>query len=226
MYLIVVTQYKKKATLFFTMLFIWICIFLAIVFFINNTIRYTATIDNSLSFDYSSSLKIKSIYSQNSNPILTVKASSTEIKPYIHFKSDQHNIEFNYPDYFKLDFQDFPGSSIKYHVELGNKSIPNCTGIIQIWDLPYSLDKFLTASKKSSSTDFINFTNKKVIVNDMHGYSWEYSVRTPAGKYHALEVFIQKDKCMYRISYFLPEKYFNVKEKKTFWNIVNSLKVN
>ena len=116
MYIIVFTQFKKKIALFFIVICIWICLFLAIGYFINNTFKYTATIDNSLSFDYSSTLKIKSIYSIDSNPILTVRASSTENNSYIHFKSDQNNIEFNYPDHFKLDFQDFPGSIIKYHI--------------------------------------------------------------------------------------------------------------
>ena len=225
MYIIVFTQFKKKIALFFIVICIWICLFLAIGYFINNTFKYTATIDNSLSFDYSSTIKIKSIYSINSNPILTVRASSTENYSYIHFKSDQNNIEFNYPDHFKLDFQDFPGSIIKYHIELSNKNNANSTGIIQIWDLPYSLDKFLIASKNNSSTEFINFIDKKIEVNNMFGHSWEYTVNTQSGKYHALEVFIKKEQSMYRISYFLPEKSYSAKEKRIFWNIVNSLEV-
>jgi hypothetical protein len=155
-----------------------------------------------------------------------VQASNSIYKTFIDFKSSEEGFEFSYPSIFEINKKNFPGSEILYHIDFQNKEQKMESGFIQVWSLPYSLEKFLEDSKQAAMVNFIDFSSKKIRVNDLNGYFWEYTVKSPSENYKALEVFLSKNPKIYRISYFLPESNFDNEEYEMFWKMVKSLKVN
>lgn len=226
MYLILVTNYRKKLLLFFSLLLLWVLILAGTGLLIDETVKYTVTINSNLSFSYPATYTIANIYSKNDNSAPYLQASNSIYKSFIDFKSPEEGFEFSYPSIFEINKQNFPGSEILYHIDFRNKQDKTKGGFVQVWSLPYSLEKFLENSKQSAMVDFINFNSKKIKVNNLDGYFWEYTVKNASENYKALEVFLSKNSRLYRISYFMPEKKYNNDEYEMFWKIVKSLKIN
>jgi len=226
MHFILVTNYKKKLLLLFSILMFWILIIIGTGILIDETVKYTVNVNSHLSFSYPATFNLSNIYSKNDNSAPYLQASNSNYKNFINFKSMDEVFEFSYPSIFEINKQNFPGSEILYHIDFHNKQEKMKSGFVQEWSLPYSLEKFLEDSKKSAMVDFINFSSKKIKVNNLEGYFWEYVIKSASGNYKGLEVFLSKNSKLYRISYFMPEKDYNNSEYEMFWKIVKSLKVN
>jgi len=205
---------------------LWIFIIAGTGLLIDETVKYTITVNSHLSFSYPATFNISNVYSKADNPAPYLLASNNNYKNFIDSKSIDDGFEFSYPSVFEINKKNFPGSEILYHIDFQNKQERKKSGFVQVWSLPYSLEKFLEDSKKSAMVDFINFSSKKIKVNNLEGYFWEYTNKGTSGNYKALEVFLSKNSKLYRISYFIPEKEYNNDEYDMFWKMVKSLKVN
>jgi hypothetical protein len=225
MHFILVTNYKKKLLLLLSILLLWLLIIIGTELLIDGNVKYTVTVNSHLSFSYPATISISNVYTKNDDSAPYLEASNSNYKKFIEFKSPEEGFEFNYPSVFEINKQNFPGSEILYHIDFRNKQDKTKYGFVQVWSLPYSLDKFLEDSKKSAMVDFINFSSEKIKVNNLDGYFWEYSIKGPSGNHKALEVFLAKNSKLYRISYFMPENKYDKDEYDMFWKIVKSLKV-
>lgn len=225
MHLIFVTNYKKKLLIIFSLLLLWLLIVLGTGILIDKTVKYSVTIDNHLSFSYPATLNILNLYSKNDNSAPYIQASNSNYKSFIDFKSADEGLEFSYPSIFEINQLKFSGGEILYHIDFQNKQDKKKAGFIQVWNMPISLEQFLQESKKSAMVDFINFSSKKIKVNNLEGYLWEYTVKGSSMNFKALEVFLSKNSKLYRISYFVPEKEYSKDEYEMLWKIVESLKV-
>lgn len=225
MYFILVTNYKKKLLLILSILLLWIFIFVGTGLLIDETVKFTITVNSHLSFSCPITINVSNFYSKYESSTPYLEASNSNYKNFIDFKSDIEGLEFSYPSVFEINKQSFPGSEILYHIDFQNRQEKLKGGFVQVWSLPYSIEKFLENSKKSAMVDFINFSSKKFKSNNLEGYAWEYNIKGSAENYKALEVFISKNSKLYRISYFIPEKSYNNDEYELYWNIVKSLKI-
>lgn len=226
MFFILITNYKKKILLIFSILLLWALIIVSTGLLIDESVKYTITVNSHLSFSCPLTYSISNIYSKDENSTPYVQASNSNYKNFINFKSSEEGFEFSYPTIFEINKQNFPGSEILYHIDFHNKQQKSKGGFVQVWSLPYSLEKFLEDSKQSAMVNFINFSSEKIKVNNLDGYLWEYTIKSASENYKALEVFFSKNSRLYRISYFLPEKNYDNDENELFWKIVKSLKVN
>lgn len=222
---ILVTNYKKKLLLFLSIFLLWILIIVGAGLLIDETLKYTITINSQLSFSCPAMFNISNVYARNDNSAPYLQASNSIYKDFIDFKSSEEGFEFSYPSIFEINKQNFPGSEILYHIDFQNKQEKTKRGFVQVWSLPYSLEKFLEDSKQNAMVNFINFSSRTIKVNNLEGYFWEYTFKGDSGYYRALEVFLLKNSKLYRISYFIPEKKYNSVEYQLYWKIVESLKV-
>lgn len=228
MFIIIVKNYKKRVVLFFSILILWISMFILSNFFLNNSLIYKVTINNSLSFSYPIDFIVENIYvnEQLSNSIVETNSSSKKpvAQGFTNFKSAEGRFSFNYPSLFQLNHGAYLGSDILYHIDFHDKP-KTIHGFIQVWHLPYSLSEFLEKSKSTSSQNFTYFNSKQVKVNNFPGYLWDYEVRGNNGKYYkGSEVFFKNNSKMYRISYFVPKELWNKTQSDIFWSMVNSFK--
>lgn len=223
---IIITNYKRKLLIVLTILLLWALIIVGTGLALNETVRYTFTVNSQLSFSCPAAFKISNIYSKDNNSAPYIEASNSKYKSFVDFKSAEDGFEFSYPSGYKIEEKNFPGTEILYHVDFQSKQDKSKGGYVQVWNIPYSLEKFLDESKQASMIDFISFSSKNIEVNYLKGYIWEYTFRGASENYKALEIFLSKDSKVYQISYHMPEKSFNNDETKLFWNIVDSLKVN
>ncbi len=225
MYIISIDNYKRKLLFLFLMLVLLILIIIGTGLLINNAVKYTVNFNDNISISYPATYTISNVYSKADNSAPYLQASNTSYKSYINYKSIDEGIEFSYPSIFKINSKTFPGSEIVFHLDFQNKKEKLKSGFVQVWNLPYSLEKFLENSKQTAMEDFINFSSKKIKVNNLEGYFWEYDVSRASGNYKALEVFLSKGSKMYRISYFIPEKLYGKDEYEMYWKMVDSLKI-
>lgn len=226
MHYFIITNYKRKLLITLSVILLWILIIIGTGQALDETVKYTVTVNSQLSFSCPAALKISNIYSKDNSSSPYIEASNSKYKSFVDFKTAEDGFEFSYPAGFEIDEKSFPGSEILYHVDFVNRKNRFQGGFVQVWNIPYSLDKFLNESMKAATIDFINFSSQKIEVNNLKGYLWEYTFKGPSENYKALEAFLSKDSKVYRISYHTPEKAFNEEDVKLFWNIVQSLKVN
>ncbi|WP_027627793.1 PsbP-related protein [Ruminiclostridium cellobioparum] len=225
MNIIIISNYKRKLLIIFTVVTLWILFIIAAGHLYYSKVQYTLYINSNVSLSYPSTISIKNVYSKYSDSAPYIQASNTNYKNFIEFKSQEEGFEFSYPSIFKLNQQNFPGSEILYHIDFQNKEDRKFYGFVQVWNMPQTLEQFLEASKEAATTEFINFTSKKVKVNGLNGYFWEYTVDSADEKYKALEVFLAKGSRFYRISYYMPEKDYGKNDYDMFWRMVESFKI-
>lgn len=225
MNIIIISNYKRKLLIIFTVVTLWILFIIAAGHLYYSKVQYTLYINSNVSLSYPSTISIKNVYSKYSDSAPYIQASNTNYKNFIEFKSQEEGFEFSYPSIFKLNQQSFPGSEILYHIDFQNKEDRKFYGFVQVWNMPQTLEQFLEASKEAATTEFINFTSKKVKVKGLNGYFWEYTVDSADEKYKALEVFLAKGSRFYRISYYMPEKDYGKNDYDMFWRMVESFKI-
>ena len=208
---------------------LWIILFILTEMFLNSSLTANVTIDNSFSFSYPVKYDIESIYINDMVRDSSIQTNSTLLKPmskrFSTYKSVEGEFSFKYPSAFFLNEQKFEGSEILYHISFKDKENSK-HGFVQVWDLPYDLDKFLQNSLSYSDQQYKQFDFKSIISNGIPGIYWDYSIITEDNKtYKGSEVFLKKENKMYRISYFVPEHLWNKKEKNVFKEMVYSFKV-
>lgn len=228
MFIIYVSSYKKKIAVSGIIFLLWVFMFFAADFIVNNSLIFKVTINNCLSFSYPYSIQLDGIYLKDRLESNAIEANSSYRKPiaqkFTNYNSLKGKFSFNYPSAFTIQQKDFPGSDILYHIDFHNAE-KTAHGFVQVWNLPYPLKDFLEQSKSVSKQNFKSFVSKPIYVNNEPGYLWDYVVKVKDGTYYkGMEVFFQKDGRMYRISYFIPAKLWNKTQSKIFWNMVYSFK--
>lgn len=222
---IYISNYKRKLVILTAVVLFWIVILISAGILIDATINYTISLNNRISFTYSDHISVSQIYAKDPASAPYLQASNSNYKNFIDFKSEQENFKFSYPSVFEIHQQEFPGSEILYHIDFQNKKDKTILGFVQVWNLPYSLERFLESSKENSLAEFIEFSSEKIHVNNLDGYLWNYTIKSPNGNYKSLEAFFQKDSKLYRISYFIPAGKYIKNDYDIFWKMVNSFKV-
>ncbi len=225
MNVIIISNYKRKLVIFSAIILLWILFFIGAELLYDNTIQYTISINSSISLSYPSKMNIKNIYSKYSDSSPYIQASNNNYKNFVEFKSVEEGFVFSYPSLFKLNQQSFPGSEILYHIDFQNTDDKKFYGFVQVWHMPQSLESFLESSKEAAMNEFIDFVSKKIRVNGLDGYFWEYTTESTNEKYKNLEVFLAKGSKFYRISYYIPEKNYDKNDYNMFWKMVDSFKV-
>jgi hypothetical protein len=225
LFIFIVNNFRKRIAKLFLVSILWTGVIVWALYAFGSNVRFTITVDNNMTFSYSNNIIITNIYSNGKRPISTIQASNSAKNALIEVKVPEQKLQFSYPSTFKVSKQDFPGSDIIYHIDFTNKEKKGSTGFIQVWNMPYSLDNFLKNSKENSLSEFLEFNSQKVNVNGLDGFLWEYIVKSPNGNFKGLEVFLQRDSKLYRVSYFIPQSLYTIGDKNTFTEIVNSLKV-
>lgn len=141
------------------------------------------------------------------------------------FQSGDDKLMFEYPCDFKALEKSFDGSEIIYHVDLIDKD-NNCWGFVQVWNISESLENFLDVSKKMSQIEFVDFKEDKIMVNELEGYEWKYNfINNQNIKINAVEVFIQTNDDIYRVSLFSKNNECINKIEKIALDIIKSLKI-
>ncbi len=228
MYIIYVKNYKKRLCLFLLVLALWIVLFFLSGFILENSLLFNVTINDCLEFSYPVAFDVNNIYVNDKLPLDTVQTSSSFKKAlrenFSSYKNLNGRFSFSYPSAFVLNQENFSGGEILYHIDFHDKTAIH-RGFVQVWDLPYPLEEFLENSKSASLQTFKYFSSKKITVNGLEGYFWDYSSSGGNGKYYkSSEVFLKKGQRMYRISYFVPEDLWNDEQEKIFWHMVSSFK--
>jgi hypothetical protein len=225
MYFLYVANCRKKLLLIIGIILFWAVLIMGVGILFDDTIKYTVTVNSQISFTCPSDFAITDIYASDINSAPYIQASNSKYKSFVDFYSSEQDFHFTYPSNFKLDQKTFPGSEILYHVDFQNKSDKKFIGFVQVWNLPYPLEKFLESSKENSLSEFINFSSKKITVNDLDGFFWEYTVKSAKENFKCLEVFLSKGTKMYRLSFYIPEKKYSKEDYDMFWKMVNSFKI-
>jgi hypothetical protein len=229
---IFVSNYKKKMFIFILIVLLWISVFFISDHIYYNSLVLNVTIDGYMSFSHPLAIELDDIYINKNyytNPEgIAVETSSYFKKPlkleFESYESAEGKFSFNYPSSFILSINDFPGSDILYHVGFHSKDKVS-QGFVQVWNMPYSIEEFLTSSKENSLQSYKYFSSKPVFIDNMPGYYWDYAVLGSDGEYHkGNEVFFKKDSLMYRLSYFVPENQWDNSQYKIFWSMVKSFK--
>ena len=225
MYLLLVKNYKKNIILISSAFLLLIFFIVGIKIWIDKQAKYNVILDENLSISLPFTFIISDIYSNNSETAPYIQTSTSSNKNFIDFKCPEEGFEFSYPSIFEISPLNIPGSEILYHIDFKNKNDISKHGFVQVWKLPYSIEEFLKNSKQNAMVDFIDFNSKKIRINGLDGYLWDYSFNSTSGKYKALEAFLFKNSKLYRVSYFLPLSQYNPNEFDIFWNIVKSIKI-
>lgn len=229
MHVIFIANYKRKALLSGIILSGWILLFTVFGITLNNNLSYNITIDNFLTFTYPFEMQVDNVFINKQFELGTIETSlpynRSHTQKFSSFTSLEGKFSFEYPSVFSLGRQEFPGSEILYHIDFKSKTSP-VNGFVQVWNLPYTLEEFLEQSKSTSQLNFTSFNSKPVFINGLSGYLWDYSFLSGSGSnIKGNEVFLQKEKKMYRISYFVPWELWTKEQEETFRKIVDSFKI-
>lgn len=229
MRILIVRNYRNKIVSAILLMLLWVSMIGVTAFVGSNPLLFKVSVNKSTLFSYPVSYKIDNIYISESMDVNAVKAvslfSSPQAETLKKIEPKGLGISFSFPSAFQVTEQSFAGNEILYHVDFSDKS-KEAYGFVQVWNLKTPLKDFLIASKNTSLSNFKDFRMSELTVNNLDGYLWDYTAVNDSTAVKALEAFLQKDGKMYRISYFVPEKFYNNYHEKTFMNILNSIKVN
>jgi len=228
MRIIVLTNYRKKLKYVALLLLLWLLLFILGSYIIENELLKHITVDSSFEFSYPHSFTVKNVFAKKTvsgqNVICSFFPSYTSTVQFLKYKSLDGNISFNYPSAFVVSEKTFTGGEILYHIDFHDKHNA-IHGFVQVWTLSEDLGTFLKKSIDASQNTYKYFTSEPIEINDLKGYSWDYSVVVDGIHYKSMEIFLSKEGRMCRMSYFLPEDKWNDKQSRIFWKMAKSMKV-
>lgn len=228
MHIIIITNYKRKLKIFAYIAAVWILLFMLGSFLIDNTLLFNITIDSSVEFSYPYSIIIDNILVSSScddrNALYSFAPSRPQAEQFINYESLEGKFSFDYPSAFVLKAGTFTGGDILYHIDFHDRS-DSAHGFVQVWNLTGELGEFLEKSKAASNKTYSYFKSNAIKINGVKGFLWDYSVLTQDGFYKGIEIFLNQNGRMYRLSYFLPEGQWDEKQSELFWNMAKSFKI-
>ncbi len=232
---LIIKNYKKRLVAFCAALTAWSLLLALCGYHIAKPQYACVSMKNCFNLLYPQSIEITHIYNDEKNtepsvsvfrPLQGVLVQESNLpQSYINFKSEKYKLEFKYPSFFNLSPKEFSGGEILYHIDFQSKIGPS-RGFIEVWNMPYSLERFLNNSKATSQQSYKYFSSNPENINGLPGYMWDYSVLGNNNKYYkGMEGFFKKGTRMHRLSYFVPESLWNEKERLIFRNMLQSYKV-
>lgn len=228
MRIVILTNYRNKLKCLAVITLVWLLLFNLGSYIIENEMLLHITVGSSFEFSYPYSITVKNVFVKNAaaeqNVICSYFPLYTRTDQFLKYKSIDGNISFDYPSAFVIDEKTFEGGEILYHIDFhDNQNIVH--GFVQVWTLSEDLGTFLKKSKDSSQNEYKYFISELIEINDLKGYSWDYSVAVGDIYYKGMEVFLTKEGRMYRMGYYLPENKWDDKQSRQFWKMAKSLKV-
>jgi hypothetical protein len=228
MRIIILTNYRKKLLYMTAIILLWLLLFNLGSIIIENEMLLRITVGSSFEFSYPHSIIVRNVFVKNDVTDQSVVYSFlplyTRTDQFLKYKSIDGNISFDYPSAFVISEKTFSGGEILYHIDFhDNQNVVH--GFVQVWTLSEDLGTFLKKSTDSSQNNYKYFITKPIEINDLKGYSWDYSVAVDDHYYKGMEIFLSKEGRMYRMSYFLPEDKWDEKQLRQFWKMVKSMKV-
>lgn len=228
MKVIFIKNYKMKSLACTLLIFLWVSMSYLANFLQYNAMFLKVSIENELDFSYPMNLKIEKIYSNIESDAAAVTATTIFSNPlkgkFSKVNALSNTLSFSFPSAFTINEQNFTGSDILYHVDFNNTS-KDVHGFVQVWNIQSPLNEFLEMSKSSAQQNYTNFKMYPININGVAGYQWDYIAKSDSQSVKAMEVFLEKDNKMYRISYFIPTKNWDKKQSKIFNNIIKSVKI-
>jgi hypothetical protein len=215
---------RRKILASLMVVFLWAAIYYGSGIIFQNIFIINLTVGNLFTFSCPPSFEINNVFINNSiDDAITVSSNLAEpnSQKFSTYSSIKGKFSFKYPSIFTLSEQEFSGSEILYHIDFSD-SQNIIHGLVQVWNIPYSLKDFLNHSKETSIMQFKNFKSTEVKIDDKDGYLWDYIVTT---YYKALEYFFEKYGRIYRISMFSPESQWSKSDESIFWQMVKSFKI-
>lgn len=227
MQVIVLTNYRKKLKYVTFITLFWILLFNLGGYIIENEMLLSMTVGSSFEFSYPHSITVKNVFAQNAasdeSVVYSFFPSYTRTGQFLKYKSLDGNFSFDYPSAFIISEKTFAGSEILYHIDFhDDQNIVH--GFVQVWALSEDLGTFLKKSIDSSQKEYKYFVIELIEINNLKGYSWDYSVVVDSSNYKGMEIFLAKDGRMYRMGYFLPEDKWDDKQSRQFWKMAKSMK--
>lgn len=228
MRIIVLTNCRKKLKYLAFITLSWLLLFNLGSYIIENEMLLHITVGSSFEFSYPYSITVKNVFVKNASSeqsvIYSFFPSYTSTSQFLKYKSIDGNISFDYPSAFIISEKTFTGGEIQYHFDFhDNQNIVH--GFVQVWTLSEDLGTFLKKSMDSSQNEYKYFVSKLIEINDLKGYSWDYSVAVGDHYYKGMEIFLSKEGRMYRMGYYLPEDRWDDKQSMQFWKMAKSMKV-
>ncbi|HHV97491.1 MAG TPA: hypothetical protein GXX37_13680 [Clostridiaceae bacterium] len=228
MIVIIFKDIKKKVISSLVMVLLWATIYFSAGVIFQNIFMFNLSIGNLFSFSCPSHLEIHNIFiNDRVDDAITVSSniSQPERQKFSTYTSLKGKFSFKYPSAFSVIEKEFPGSEILYHIDFSdNQNVIH--GLVQVWEIPYSLNDFLNNSKETSNLEFKSFKSAQVKVDDKDGYLWDYVIYSNDNNtYKALEYFFEKEGRIYRVSMFAPEAQWSKADENTFWKMVKSFEV-
>ncbi|MEN6314247.1 MAG: PsbP-related protein [Clostridiaceae bacterium] len=228
MHIIIIPNYRRKLLISMSAAVIWILLFIFGSYLIDHTMLFHITINSCLEFSCPYDIIIENVLVSYTDPQHEIRASFSPAYPrvghFINYESLEGKFSFNYPSAFLISEETFTGGDILYHIDFRDRQ-DSAHGFIQVWKLTDPLEEFLKKSKETSQETYKYFKTSDIELNGVKGYLWDYAVLTQNGYYKGMEVFLEQDERMYRLSYFLPESKWNNKQSELFWIMAKSFKI-
>lgn len=228
MHFIVVLNYRRKLLISTLIAVVWILLFIFGSYLINHTMLFNITVNSCLEFSYPYEIIIENVLVSSVDSEQDIRASFSPAYPrvmhFINYDSLEGKFGFMYPSTFEISEETFTGGDILYHIDFHDRQ-DTAHGLVQVWKLTDPLKDFLEKSKKTSQKTYKYFKTSNIELNGVKGFLWDYAVLTQNGYYKGLEVFLDKNERMYRLSYFLPESKWNNKQSELFWKMAKSIKI-
>lgn len=233
MVIVFYSDIKRKIAAALLVVLSWAFIYYGSGLLFQKIFLYTFTIGKLFTFSCPQTFEVHRVFTNlEVDDAITVSSTinDSSMEPigykFSTYSSLKGKFTFLYPSIFSLNEQEFPGSEILYHIDFNDKE-NTVHGLVQVWNLPYSLLDFLYKSKDNSLSNFSDFKFVRANIDDKQGYLWDYLVSTNenAKAYKAMEYFFEKDKRIYRISFFSPLSEWSKSKENVFWKMVKSFKV-
>ncbi|APQ71737.1 hypothetical protein [Clostridium botulinum] len=134
-------------------------------------------------------------------------------------------ISYKLPSNWEINEEIINGEDIIYSNSFIDKK-NNMKGFIQLWNYKGDLKAFIKHSKEVSDKQQVDYTKYNVVpvdVNNMKGYLAQYSILKENKEYVAYEYFFKVEEGFIRVSFFVPEKYYQESIETVFNTILENI---
>ncbi|NFH87002.1 hypothetical protein FC924_09980 [Clostridium botulinum] len=134
-------------------------------------------------------------------------------------------ISYKLPSNWEINEEIINGEDIIYSNSFIDKK-NNMKGFIQLWNYKGDLKAFIKHSKEVSDKQQVDYTKYNVVpvdLNNMKGYLAHYSILKENKEYVAYEYFFKVEEGFIRVSFFVPEKYYQESIETVFNTILKNI---
>lgn len=228
MHIIIVTNYRRKLLIALSAAAMWAMLFMFGSYLIDHAALFKITVNSCFEFSYPYDITIENVLVSYADLRHEIRASFSPAYPqvghFVNYESLEGKFSFDYPSAFIISEETFTGGDILYHIDFRHRQ-DSAHGFIQVWKLAGPLKEFLEKSRETSRKTYKYFKTSNIELNGVQGYQWDYAVLTQNGLYKGMEVFLEQNERMYRLSYFVPESKWDKKQSELFQIMAKSFKI-